>query len=136
MAQHTDGPFGQAATLSSDIRHIRHITDPDGRILADVRYVQGADQDENLLNASLFAAAPAMEVSLAKALAVLEQLQDQPDRAADIIRQGYFTHALESGRHVLAEARRCNGHIRWDTLDVPERIENGDAPATYSGEKG
>ena len=42
--------------------------------------------------------------ALAKAVAILEQLQAEPGKAADIIRQGYFGHALVRGRRVLGQA--------------------------------
>jgi|GEM_PF-3687227 len=42
--KHSKGPWGQAATMSSDMRHIRYIEDDDGRAIADVRYADGADQ--------------------------------------------------------------------------------------------
>jgi hypothetical protein len=46
--------------MSSDFDSIRYITDPDGRVLAVVRYARGAEQKENLANARLIAAAPDM----------------------------------------------------------------------------
>jgi hypothetical protein len=42
--------------------------------------------------------------ALTKAAAILDQLQDQPDKAAEIINQGYFGHALAIGRSAIASA--------------------------------
>lgn len=42
--------------------------------------------------------------ALTKAAAILDQLQDQPHKAAEIIKQGYFGHALALGRSAIATA--------------------------------
>lgn len=47
--------------------------------------------------------------ALSKAVAILEQLQERPAQASDIICQGYFGHALVRGRRVLAEAEHAKG---------------------------
>lgn len=49
-------------------------------------------------------AVPQMLDALRKAEAVLSQLQEHPEQALDIIRQGYFGHALVRCRGALAEA--------------------------------
>lgn len=52
--------------------------------------------------AQALASVPALVDALRKAEAVLAQLQDNPDKARDIIVQGYFGHALVRSRAVLA----------------------------------
>lgn len=64
---HTQGPWGAIASMSSDFRHIRHITDEDGNTIADVRYVELFSQEEELANARLIAAAPELLVALSVA---------------------------------------------------------------------
>ncbi len=49
-------------------------------------------------------ATPTMLDALRKAEAVLSQLQEQPEQARDIIRQGYYGHALVRCRSAIAEA--------------------------------
>ena len=56
--KHTEGPWGQSSTMSSDFQGIRYITDQGGNRIAKVLYVDKKDQDELLANARLFAAAP------------------------------------------------------------------------------
>ncbi len=51
--------------------------------------------------------APKLLSALSKAEAVLSQLQEHPERAADIIRQGYFGHALIRARGALL----CQGVV-------------------------
>lgn len=103
MAKHSEGPWSQEATMSSDFRFIRYINDANGRVIGEVRYTEGAEQDENLANATLIQKAPEMLDALRKAEAVLAQLQDNPEKAKDIIVQGYFGHALIRSRAVLAK---------------------------------
>lgn len=52
--------------------------------------------------AQALASVPALVDALRKAEAVLAQLQDNPDKAKDIIVQGYFAHALVRSRATLA----------------------------------
>lgn len=52
-------------------------------------------------------AVPEMVGALHKAEAVLAQLQDRPEQARDIIRQGYYGHALVRCRSAIAEATRA-----------------------------
>lgn len=103
MANHSEGPWSQEATMSSDFRFIRYINDANGRVIAQVRYANGAEQDENLANAELIQEAPALLDALRKAEAILAQLQEAPDKAKDIIRQDHFGHALARSRAVLAK---------------------------------
>lgn len=42
--------------------------------------------------------------ALKKAEAVLSQVQEHPDRARDIVAQGYFGHALVRARRLTASA--------------------------------
>lgn len=52
-------------------------------------------------------AVPEMVDALRKAEAVLAQLQERPEEARDIIRQGYYGHALVRCRNAIAEAARA-----------------------------
>lgn len=102
-AKPSEGPWAQEATSSSDFRFIRRINDANGRVIAEIRYAEGADQDENLANATLIQEAPALWEALRKTEAILAQLQEAPDKAKDIIRQDHFGHALARSRAVLAK---------------------------------
>lgn len=73
VSKASEGPYAQEATMSSDRRHIRYITDDDGNVIADVRYVPGTDPDEALLNASLLAASFNMRELLQELLAEVQQ---------------------------------------------------------------
>lgn len=104
------GPFGVEATISSDTRHIRHINADLGEgkpyaTIADVRYVTGLTQEENLAVAELLGAAPRLRDALRKAEAVLSQIQDHPDQIREILTQGYFAHALIESRKALSVLR-------------------------------
>jgi len=61
---HTKGKWSLRASLSSDPIVIRHVTDEDGNILADIRYVAGFSQEEELANAKLIASAPELLATL------------------------------------------------------------------------
>ncbi|MGF6440214.1 hypothetical protein [Paraburkholderia youngii] len=61
------------------------------------------DELESVLACKARATREALK-ALGKAIAILEQLQAEPEKAADIIRQGYFGHALVRGRSVLSQA--------------------------------
>ncbi len=67
-----------------------------------IAVVYGTKQYET---ASVFAAAFEMQDALQKAEAILSQLQDNPEKAVDIIRQGYFGHALVRARSALVNSR-------------------------------
>jgi len=66
QTKHSPAPWGQEATMSSDYTFIRRISDDEGRVIANVRYAQGAEQEENLANARLIAAAPELLEALRK----------------------------------------------------------------------
>ncbi len=61
---------------------------------------------------------------LRKAIAILEQLQENPAQARDIINQGYFGHALVLGRRMLAESAslvdvpQCNGSHDYSAISA------------------
>lgn len=71
MASHSEGPWAQQATMSSDSRSIRYINDANGRVIAEVRYAEGAEQRENLANAALIQKAPSMSEALQEIEALL-----------------------------------------------------------------
>jgi hypothetical protein len=50
--------------MSSDFRHIRRINDANGRTIAEVRYAEGAEQEENLANGKLLCASERMLAAL------------------------------------------------------------------------
>lgn len=52
-------------------------------------------------------ATPEMLDALHKAEAVLSQLQERPEKACEIIRQGYYGHALVRCRSAIAKARQA-----------------------------
>ena len=103
MAKSSEGPWSQEATTSSDFLFIRYINDANGRVIAEVRYAEGAEQDENLANDTLIQEAPSLLDALRLAEAILGQLQDNPEMAKEIIAQGYFGHAIVRSRAVLAK---------------------------------
>ncbi len=70
------GPWSQEATPSSDFRYIRYITDANARVIADVRYAEGAEQAENLANAQVLQNAWRM---LEKLRTIEAQLASHPD---------------------------------------------------------
>ncbi len=69
MSKHSDGPWYQEATMSSDFRFIRYIRDANARVIAEIRYAEAAEQEENLANASLIQQAPSM-------LAALQEIEE------------------------------------------------------------
>ena len=70
------GPWCEEATMSSDLRHIRYITDAEGVVIADVRYAKGEEQVTNLANAKLLHLANEMAQAL---LDIYGVLTDHPD---------------------------------------------------------
>lgn len=70
------GPWNEEVAMSSNFRHIRHITDANGIVIADVRYANGEEQVSNLANANLFTLANEMAQALFDIHGVLA---DHPD---------------------------------------------------------
>lgn len=95
---HSEGPWSQEATMSSDSRFIRYINNANGRVVAEVRYAEGAEQDENLLNASLLAASPQL-------LRVLEGLFDDVHKGLATTKDN---ETLVRMRQVIDAAREIN----------------------------
>lgn len=95
---HSEGPWSQSATMSSDFRSIRYINDSNGRVIAEVRYADGAEQDENLLNASLLTASP-------KLLSVLEGLFDDVHKGVATVKDN---ETLLRMRQAIDAARTIN----------------------------
>lgn len=62
--EHTSGPWGQSATLSSDMHHIRYISGPTGEKIATVDHPVDMGQATALANAHLIAAAPDLLAAL------------------------------------------------------------------------
>lgn len=75
---HTQGPWGASTSCSSDFRCIRHITDADGNTIADVRYVEGFSQDEELANARLITAAPELLAALEGIMVTVAGVETSP----------------------------------------------------------
>lgn len=99
------GPFMLEATPSSDFRFIRYITDANARVIGEVCYAKGAEQEENLANAALFMASHELREALDKAEALLVQLQETPQLARDIVRRSYFSLTLDQIRDALKRAQ-------------------------------
>lgn len=74
----------------------------DAPLLAEV-LGQDRPWEEKLSTATLFAVSPDLRDALRKAEAILSQIQENPDKAMDIVAQGYFGHALVRSRSVLAK---------------------------------
>ena len=102
--QCSPGPYSQEATLSSDFTHIRRINDAEGRVIADVRYTKDADQDENLLNASVLAASWRM---LDVLQSIVTQLIDHPDAQRGNSKVHY---ALCQAQGAVSLATTVNAH--------------------------
>jgi len=122
------GPFGVEATISSDTRHIRHINADLGEgkpyaTIADVRYVTGLTQEENLALADLLGAAPKLRDALRKAEAVLSQIQEHPEQIREIVAQGYFAHALIESRRALSVLREERiAKLQSDVIPFDSRL--------------
>lgn len=58
---HSQAPWGQSATPTSNFETIRNISNSEGTIIAKVVYAEGASQEENLANAALITAAPKLK---------------------------------------------------------------------------
>ena len=69
-------PWHDEVTMSSDFRHIRRIADNEGFVLADIRYVEGVDQETLLNNTMLFKQAPSMLNTLQR---IIDVLSDHPE---------------------------------------------------------
>lgn len=87
MNKYSPGPWLSGASLSSDTRHIRHISDANGVAVADIRYPLGMSQEEALANAALIKSAPDLLASLEECIASLQPGRDdvQIRRAQAII---------------------------------------------------
>lgn len=84
--QHTPAPWNHEATMSSDFTFIRRINDNDGRVLAQVRYAKDAEQEENLANARLIAAAPDLLAQLDNAITALESVWNEEKISSALLR--------------------------------------------------
>lgn len=99
---HTPGPWGAAATPTSSLNDIRHITGPYGEDIATVHCSAGdMDQQESLANARLIKSAPKM-------LAALQMIETDKDGDGFICRE-----AMELVRHAISQAEgreACSSH--------------------------
>lgn len=95
--KHSVGPWSEEATMSSDFRFIRHINDANGRVVAEVRYAEGAEQDENLANAKLIKEAPVLLEALLVAMSTLESIRaENPELIADNQPSGWGMNRLRA----------------------------------------
>lgn len=101
---HTQGHWKAEKPSFFDPNCCRHVVDSAGHLVARINFANPIQsENEAIANADLIAIAPEMLDALKKAEAVLAQLQDNPDKAKEIIVQGYFGHALIRSRAVLAK---------------------------------
>lgn len=101
----SDGPWSEEATMSSDHRFIRYINDANGRAIAEVRYAQGAEQDENLANAALLAAANDLQKSLKECLGFVEAWQMHLSDSGNTKAAATVAQVLETARNAYAKSK-------------------------------
>jgi hypothetical protein len=116
--KHLKGPFGQSATMSSDFLNIRSIradlgeantgVDRGYKEIAQVRYVEGLSQADNLAIADLLCAAPELRDMLANLVLKVKQvtIAQQAGSSVSVATLAGLTKATEEADALLTKVKK------------------------------